>query len=241
MLNSDSPSVAYESATTLVTLSSAPSAVKAAANTLLGLLSSQTDNNVKIVILDRLAVIIRHNYRLLEDSVMELLALLRTPSTEIRRTLLSLVAELVSDRNIGDVMGFLKSEVVRSATDTDELGKGYREMLIQSIHSLAVRYPDVADTVVLLLLDYLNGDSGVSILVLVKEMLLRHPSLTHSVLQKLTEVFESLENEDVILVALWTLAEFAPEDMQKQCIDVILVRFDSFHEFIGCCWTLATS
>lgn len=37
-----------------------------------------------------------------------------------------------------------------------------------------------------------------SILVLVKEMLLRHPSLTHSVLQKLTEVFESLENEDVI-------------------------------------------
>ena len=127
-------------------------------------------------------------------------------------------------------MGFLKSEVVRSATDTDELGKGYREMLIQSIHSLAVRYPDVADTVVLLLLDYLNGDSGVSILVLVKEMLLRHPSLTHSVLQKLTEVFESLENEDVILVALWTLAEFAPEDMQKQCIDVILVRFDSFHD-----------
>ena len=223
MLNSDSPSVAYESATTLVTLSSAPSAVKAAANTLLGLLSSQTDNNVKIVILDRLAVIIRHNYRLLEDSVMELLALLRTPSTEIRRTLLSLVSELVSDRNIGDVMSFLKSEVVRSATDTDELGKGYREMLIQSIHALAVRYPDVADTVVLLLLDYLNGDSGVSILVLVKEMLLRHPALTHSVLQKLTEVFESLESEDVILVALWTLAEFAPQDMQKHCIDIILV------------------
>ena len=49
MLNSDSPSVAFESATTLVTLSAAPSAVKAAANTLLSLLSSQTDNNVKIV------------------------------------------------------------------------------------------------------------------------------------------------------------------------------------------------
>ena len=83
MLNSDSPSVAFESATTLVTLSAAPSAVKAAANTLLSLLSSQTDNNVKIVILDRLAVIIRHNCRLLEDCVMELMALLRTPSSEI--------------------------------------------------------------------------------------------------------------------------------------------------------------
>ena len=96
-------------------------------------------------------------------------------------------------------------------------------MLIRSIHALAVKYPEVADTVVLLLLDYLNSDSGVSILLLVKEMLLHHENLLHPVLTKLTQVFESLENEEVLLVALWTLAEFAPADMQKTCIDAILV------------------
>ena len=223
MLNSDSPSVAFESATTLVTLSSAPSAVKASANTLLGLLASQTDNNVKIVILDRLSVIIRHNCRLLEDSVMELLALLRTPSTKIRRSLLELAALLVSDRSIGEVMNLLKNEVVRSATDTDELGKEYRELLIQSIHALAVRFPSVADTVILLLLDYLNSDSGVSILSLVKEMLLHQPALVESVLQKLFEVFASLEKEDVITSALWIIAEFSPASSLITAIQTILV------------------
>ena len=103
MLNSDSPAVAFESATTLVTLSSAPSAVKASANTLLSLLTSQTDNNIKIVILERLSVIIKHNCRLLEDSVMELLSLLKTPSTEIRSTILDLMKLLVSERNINEV------------------------------------------------------------------------------------------------------------------------------------------
>ena len=223
MLNSDSPSVAFESATTLVTLSSAPSAVKAAANTLLSLLSSQTDNNVKIVILDRLSVIIRHNCRLLEDSVMELLALLRTPSTKIRSSLLELGALLVSDRSIAEVMNFLKGEVVRTASDSDELGREYRELLIHSIHSLAVRFPVVADTVILLLLDYLNSDSGVSILSLVKEMLLHQPALVDSVLAKLFEVFSSLEKEDVILSALWIIAEFTPIASLPQAIQTILV------------------
>ena len=223
MLNSDSPSVAFESATTLVTLSAAPSAVKAAANTLLSLLSSQTDNNVKIVILDRLAVIIRHNCRLLEDCVMELMALLRTPSSEIRRTLLDLVAGLVSERNVGDVMSFLKSEMVRCASDTDALAKEYREMLIRSIHALAVKYPEVADTVVLLLLDYLNSESGVSILTLVKEMLFSHKDLVAPVLQKLVDVLPSLEDEEVIMTTLWIFAAFTPDDLVPAAVDAILV------------------
>lgn len=223
MLNSDSPAVAFESATTLVTLSSAPSAVKAAANTLLGLLASQTDNNVKIVILERLAVIVKHNCRLLEDTVMELLALLHTPSTEIRSTILELMKLLVSERNINEVMSFLKSEVVREATNTDMLGKQYREMLISSIHTLALQFPEVADTVIIMLLDYLNGDSGVSILTLVKEMLYHHPTLVETVLQKLLEIFPSLENEEVTLVALWIFSEFLPVSIIQDAIQTILV------------------
>lgn len=223
MLNSDSPAVAFESATTLVTLSSAPSAVKASANTLLSLLTSQTDNNIKIVILERLSVIIKHNCRLLEDSVMELLSLLKTPSTEIRSTILDLMKLLVSERNINEVITFLKNEVIREASNTDVLGKEYREMLISSIHTLALQFPDVADSVILMLLDYLNSDSGVSILTLVKEMLLHHPTLIPTVLQKLLDIFPSLSMEDVMLMTLWIFSEFLPESMIQIAIETILV------------------
>ena len=224
MLNSDSASVAFESATTLVTLSSAPSAVKAATNTLLALMASQTDNNVKIVILERLSVIIRHNCRLLEDCVMELLALLRTPSTEIRRTLLDLTQLLVSERNVNEVMGLLKSEVVRCASDSDSLNKEYREMLIVSIHALAIHYPAKADSVILLLLDYLNSESGVSILTLVKEMLFTHADLVQPVLEKLLDVLPSLENEEVLMTLLWIFSVFTPVDMVSRVIEGIVVR-----------------
>lgn len=223
MLNSDSPSVAFESATTLVTLSSAPSAVKAATNTLLGLMASQTDNNVKIVILERLAVIVRHNCRLLEDCVMELLALLRTPSTEIRRTLLELGSLLVTERNVGEVIALLKNEVVRCADDDDALNKEYREMLIATIHALALKYPAMADSVILLLLDYLNSESGASVLALVKEMLFSHKDLVAPVLQKLVDVLPSLEDEEVVMTTLWIFAAFTPDDLVPAAVDAILV------------------
>lgn len=44
----------YECAVTLVSLSSAPTAVRAAANCYCQLLVSQSDNNVKLIVLDRL-------------------------------------------------------------------------------------------------------------------------------------------------------------------------------------------
>ena len=51
---SSSTAVVYECAVTLVGLSSAPTAVRAAANCYCQLLVSQSDNNVKLIVLDRL-------------------------------------------------------------------------------------------------------------------------------------------------------------------------------------------
>jgi vesicle coat complex subunit len=51
---SSSTAVVYECAVTLVSLSSAPTAVRAAANCYCQLLVSQSDNNVKLIVLDRL-------------------------------------------------------------------------------------------------------------------------------------------------------------------------------------------
>lgn len=54
LLQSSSTAVVYECAVTLVSLSQAPSAIRAAANCFCQLLVSQSDNNVKLIVLDRL-------------------------------------------------------------------------------------------------------------------------------------------------------------------------------------------
>ena len=54
LLQSSSTAVVYECAVTLVSLSQAPSAIRAAANCYCQLLVSQSDNNVKLIVLDRL-------------------------------------------------------------------------------------------------------------------------------------------------------------------------------------------
>lgn len=56
LLQSPSTAVVYECAVTLVSLSQAPTAIRAAANCYCQLLASQSDNNVKLIVLDRLQV-----------------------------------------------------------------------------------------------------------------------------------------------------------------------------------------
>jgi len=64
LLQSTSSAVVYECAVTLVSLSQAPTAIRAAANCYCQLLVSQSDNNVKLIVLDRLQVC--HSYSLAE-------------------------------------------------------------------------------------------------------------------------------------------------------------------------------
>ena len=52
---------------------------------------------------------------------------------------------MVGPRNIEEVVQVLKREVVRTRDSDMEKGGAYRTMLIQSIHTCAVRFPDIAD------------------------------------------------------------------------------------------------
>lgn len=210
MLRSESSSVAYESATTLISLSTAPSAVKAAVDTLIDIFTNQSDNNVKMIILTKLEVVVEHNSKLLSDSVMSLLHLLRTPNTAVRRMLLRMAAKLLNPRNVLEVITFLKNEMTAIVNERDELFADYRALLIQHIHAIAVKHPEVSDGVVLLLLDYLNSDSGRDILLFVREMLVKVPAMNEVIIGKIVDVFDSLEKEDVFLLTLWVLAEYAP-------------------------------
>lgn len=76
LLNSTSSSVRYESAAALVTLSSAPTALKAAASCYINLVLKESDNNVKLIVLDRLAELREKHGNVLDDLVMDLLRVL---------------------------------------------------------------------------------------------------------------------------------------------------------------------
>lgn len=78
LLNSPSAAVRYEAAGTLVTLSSAPTAIKAAASCYIELVVKESDNNVKLIVLDRLIAMKESpsHERVLQDLVMDILRIL---------------------------------------------------------------------------------------------------------------------------------------------------------------------
>lgn len=162
---------------TLVSLSAAPTAVRAAAQTYTHLLSSESDNNVKLIVLDKLLGLRKYHGKILQELLMDILRVLSSPNSgslifctknclthiDIRRKTLDLAMELVSPRNINEVVLILKKEVIK--TQSKELDRGeaaeYREMLVKAIHKCAVKFPQVADSVVHLLMDFLSGE-GIS-------------------------------------------------------------------------------
>lgn len=85
LLSSPNSEVVYECASTLVSLSSAPTAVRAAANTYCQLLASQSDNNVRLIVLDRLDELRVTHRAILVEVVMDIVRVLSSPNLDIRR------------------------------------------------------------------------------------------------------------------------------------------------------------
>lgn len=75
----------YEAAGTLVTLSSAPTAIKAAASCYIELVVKESDNNVKLIVLDRLIAMKDSPVyeRVLQDLVMDVLRVLGITFTTV--------------------------------------------------------------------------------------------------------------------------------------------------------------
>ena len=69
-----------ECANTLVALSSAPTAIKAAANCYCQLIVSQSDNNVKLIVLDRLNELKQNHRDVMQEMVMDILRAVASPN-----------------------------------------------------------------------------------------------------------------------------------------------------------------
>lgn len=226
LLNSPSAAVRYEAAGTLVTLSSAPTAIKAAASCYIELVVKESDNNVKLIVLDRLIAMKDSPVyeRVLQDLVMDVLRVLGSPALEVRTKTLALAMDLVTTRTIEEMVQLLKKEVLRTAGGEHEDAGRYRQLLVRTLHACSMKFADVAATVIPVLTDFLsesNEAAATDVLVFVREAIQRFENLRPLIVEKLLEVFPHIRSVKVHRAALWILGEYATS---KEDIEAVMGR-----------------
>lgn len=231
MLSSSSPAVSYEAAWTLVSLSSAPTAVRAAAVTYTTLLNGQNDNNVKLIVLERLEDLKKKHSKILQELLMDILRALSSPNPDICRKVLEVAMDVVTSRNVKDVVGTLKREVQKTTAENDNSveakGAVYRTMLIQAIHGCAARFPDVAESVVHTLMDFISTDGDMQVIVFVRAIVEQYPHLRPSILSKLLNSVDGVQTNQVMCVCLWILGEYCED------ADTLTEAFETITQQLG--------
>lgn len=232
LLRSDSAAVSYEAAWTLVSLSSAPTAVRSCAQTYAQLLNNSSDNNVKMIVLDRLVELKKHHAKVVQEILMDILRALSSPNIHISKKVLNLAIDLVGPRNIEEVMLLLKREVIRAQETDMEHSEEYKGLLIQAIHKCATRYAEVADSVVLVLLDFLSGEGGYNVLVCVKSILDQYPNFRATIMRKIIDKLDEVSSPHALRVALWILGEYSDTVDASVRSNSSFNCYSSIHSFI---------
>ncbi|KAJ1887956.1 coatomer subunit beta, partial [Kickxella alabastrina] len=213
MLGAPASSVKYEAATTLVSLTANPAAIKAAAACYITLASKESDNNIKIIVLERLDQLRARHEGILDDLVMDLLRVLAAPDLEVRRKALATVMKLTSRRNVNDVVSMLKKELKKTVDNGDyDKSSEYRLLLIQTIHACAGQFPEVAAEVVDLFLSSISEfgtSSATDAIIFVREVAEKFPALRPSIIAHLVGSFLEFKTGRIIRGALWILGEYA--------------------------------
>ncbi len=224
MLSSNSAAVSYEAAWTLVSLSSAPTAVRAAAVTYANLLNGQTDNNIQLIVLDRLESLQTKHPKIVQELLMDILRALSSPNPDICEKVLEIAMEAINARNVGSVVTTLKRELQKSLEDDSEKSSAVGHLLVAAIHDCAKKFPDVAESVVGILMELLSSSDRTSLQVatFVRAIIQEHPPLRQTLLPKLLDSLEDISSPPVMCVALWILGEFtAPEDAQDTFDEIV--------------------
>eukprot|EP00577_Skeletonema_sp_RCC1716_P003530 CAMPEP_0113429406 /NCGR_PEP_ID=MMETSP0013_2-20120614/32425_1 /TAXON_ID=2843 ORGANISM="Skeletonema costatum, Strain 1716" /NCGR_SAMPLE_ID=MMETSP0013_2 /ASSEMBLY_ACC=CAM_ASM_000158 /LENGTH=973 /DNA_ID=CAMNT_0000318111 /DNA_START=39 /DNA_END=2960 /DNA_ORIENTATION=+ /assembly_acc=CAM_ASM_000158 len=226
MLSAESPAVSYEAAWTLISLSNSPTAIRAAAVTYTSLLNSQNDNNVKMIVLERLEKLKGKHSKILQELLPDIMRGLSSPNPDVCEKVLDVAMALVSNKNVADVVTTLKREVSKttqeSSDSSEEKGKVYRNMLIQAIHGCAVRFPDVAESVVHTLMDFLSSDGGMQVIIFVRAIVEKYPDLRPAILTKLINTVDEVTNTNVMCICLWILGEYCEtSETVKDAYDTI--------------------
>lgn len=215
LLEAGASTVVYEAATSLTALTSNPVAVKAAAGKLIELSIKEADNNVKLIVLDRVDQLRRRNEGILDDLAMEILRVLSSPDLDVRRKALSIALEMVSSKNVQEVIMLLKKELAKTVDEQYEKNTEYRQLIIQSIHQCAIKFSEIAASVVDVLMDFIadfNNSAAVDVISFVKEVVEKFPKLRASIVGRLVSTLGEVRAGKVYRGVLWVVGEYSMQE-----------------------------
>ncbi|KAG5644963.1 hypothetical protein DXG03_007333 [Asterophora parasitica] len=220
LLETSSHAVKYEAATTLTTLTQNPAAIKAAASCFVNLVIKESDNNVKLIVLDRLDSLRSKHGHILDSLIMDVLQILSSADMEVRRKAIAIVLSMTSSRNVEEVVLFLKKQLQRTQEADFEKAPEYRQLLIQSIHVTAIKFSEVASSVVHALMEFLgdsNNPSALDVVSFVREVVEKFPHLRATISEKLISTLPEIKSGKVFRGILWILGEYveAVADIQS--------------------------
>jgi coatomer subunit beta len=146
-------------------------------------------NIFQLIVLDRL-VQLRENTpseKVLQELLMDILRVLSATDLDVRKKILHLALDLVSSRNVHEMVMFLKKEIDKSNNETEDTGP-YKQLLVRTLHSATIKFPDVAQQIFPVLMEFLSDDNELAasdVLVFVREAIQRMPHLRPVIMQQL--------------------------------------------------------
>lgn len=215
IIESSSNVVVYESAVTLTVLSSSSQSIFLAGTKFVELAAKESDNNVKIITLERINDLNKKYPGVLQGLSLDILGVLSTQDIDVRRKALDVTLLLVTSRNVEDVVKLLKKELLRSSTTSEDKGSEYRQLLINAIHQLAINFGEVATNVIDLLLESigdLSTSAAYDVVTFVKEAVEKFPDLRGPIIHKLIQCLPDVKSGKVFRGALWILGEYSADD-----------------------------
>lgn len=214
LLEAKDSTVVYEAASSLTALTNNPVAVKAAAAKFIELSIKESDNNVKLIVLEKVNSLRKTNEGILDDLTMEILRVLSSPDLDVRKKALELAMDMVSSKNVEEVVMLLKKELAKTVDEQYEKNNEYRSLLIHSIHQCAIKFSEIAQSVVGLLMDFIsdfNNASAVDVISFVKEVVERFPQMRSSIVARLVTTLSEVRAGKVYRGSLWIIGEYSLE------------------------------
>ncbi|KAG5362800.1 Coatomer subunit beta [Yarrowia sp. B02] len=219
MLEASSPAVTYEAAMALTALTSNPTALRAAAQELVDLAIHESDNNVKLIVLDRVDTLHRRNPGILNELSMSILLILSSADLDVRSKAIDIALDMVSSTNIDEVIKLFKKELQATVSQEYERNAEYRQVLIRAIHNCSIKFPQVAAQVADLLLDFVadfNSSSANDVIIFVREVVERFPNLRSTIVRRLLATLPSVRRATVYRSALWVIGEYCLDEADIQ-------------------------
>ncbi|GME84530.1 unnamed protein product [Ambrosiozyma monospora] len=138
---------------------------------------------------------------------------------EVRAAALDITLKLVSSKNVDDVVKLLKKELQKTTTSQEEKNSEYRQMLVSAIHSCAIRFHEVAASVVDLLLESipeLNTVAATEIITFIKQVVEKFPDLRSTIIARLLQSLKFFKSGKVFRGALWIIGEYSNDEKDIQ-------------------------